>query len=122
MIDQKLYFNFQQNKAEVNNVTLHFLHFFLLTRMRGMLFVWWLSLLYIGAGVPVCRCDPAASRTRLPMCWMVGSLRLRGGAKELKIEHKAFVANLPRTLTDKGLREAFEEFGKVKTARVSASL
>ena len=87
-----------------------------------MLFVRWLSLLYIGAGVPVCRCDAAASRTRLPMCGMAGSLRLRGGAKELKIEHKAFVANLPRTLTDKGLREAFEEFGKVKTARVSASL
>ena len=33
-------------------------------------------------------------------------LRLRGsGSKELKIEHRAFVANLPRTLTDKGLRE-----------------
>lgn len=33
-------------------------------------------------------------------------LRLRGsGSRELKIEHRAFVANLPRTLTDKGLRE-----------------
>jgi RNA recognition motif-containing protein len=51
-------------------------------------------------------------------------LRLRGGggggdtAKELKIQHRAFVANLPRTLTSAGLREAFEEFGKVKEARV----
>merc|ERR1712216_328052 len=46
-------------------------------------------------------------------------LRLRGsGSKELKIEHRAFVANLPRTLTDKGLREAFSEFGKIKEARV----
>jgi hypothetical protein len=50
----------------------------------------------------------------------VGLLRLRGGGKELKIQHRAFVANLPRTLTDKGLREAFEEFGKVKEARVRA--
>jgi hypothetical protein len=46
-------------------------------------------------------------------------LRLRGGsAKEIKIEHRAFVANLPRTLTSAGLRKAFEEFGKVKEARV----
>ncbi len=46
-------------------------------------------------------------------------LNLRGGsAKEIKIEHRAFVANLPRTLTSAGLRKAFEEFGKVKEARV----
>lgn len=45
-------------------------------------------------------------------------LRLRGGARDLKIEHRAFVANLPRTLTDKGLKEAFAEFGKIKEARV----
>jgi hypothetical protein len=46
-------------------------------------------------------------------------LKLRGGsAKEIKIEHRAFVANLPRTLTSAGLRKAFEEFGKVKEARV----
>ena len=32
-------------------------------------------------------------------------LRGGGGSKELRIEHRAFVANLPRTLTDKGLRE-----------------
>ena len=48
---------------------------------------------------------------------------LRGGAPDaanpLKIEHRAFVANLPRTLTNEGLRSAFEEFGKVKEARVS---
>jgi len=48
------------------------------------------------------------------------TLRLRGGGRDIKIEHRAFVANLPRTLTDKGLREAFEEFGKIKEARVSA--
>ena len=47
-------------------------------------------------------------------------LHLRGGGKELKIEHRAFVANLPRTLTNEGLREAFAEFGKVKEARVCA--
>ena len=46
-------------------------------------------------------------------------LKLRGGSgKEIKIEHRAFVANLPRTLTSAGLRKAFEEFGKVKEARV----
>lgn len=45
-------------------------------------------------------------------------LRLRGGAREIKIEHRAFVANLPRTLTSAGLRKAFEDFGKVKEARV----
>jgi RNA recognition motif-containing protein len=45
------------------------------------------------------------------------ALCLRGGGKE-EFEHKIFVANLPRTLDDKGLKEAFSEFGKIKSAKV----
>ncbi|EKX38105.1 hypothetical protein GUITHDRAFT_40840, partial [Guillardia theta CCMP2712] len=35
-----------------------------------------------------------------------------------EVEHRLFVANLPKTLNDEGLKKAFEPFGKVLEAKV----
>ena len=75
---------------------------------------WAAHLLLVGLALPALAVHAG---TRMPPV-SDGSLRLRGGAQELKIEHRAFVANLPKTITDKGLREAFAPFGKIKQARV----
>ena len=75
---------------------------------------WAAHLLLVGLALPALAVHAC---TRMPPV-SDGSLRLRGGAQELKIEHRAFVANLPKTITDKGLREAFAPFGKIKQARV----
>ena len=50
----------------------------------------------------------------------IGAIRLRGGGGERKfeVEHRLFVANLPKTLNDEGLKKAFEPFGKVLEAKV----
>ena len=47
----------------------------------------------------------------------LGLMRLRGGGK-LEYINKIFVSNLPKTIDDKGLENAFEEFGKIKSAKV----